>query len=64
MEQGGNLWHCISIGVVKLMKLELKLLELSCVLCSCHHGVEVTKTYVSLSNMVSSRRRSPGDGMG
>ncbi len=64
MKQDGNLGHCISIGVVPLMKLELKLLELSCVLCSCHHGAEVTKAYVSLSKMVSSRRRSPGDGKG
>jgi len=56
VEQGGNLWHCISIGVVPLMKLELKLFELSCVLRSCHRSVVVTKAYVSLSNMVSDWR--------
>lgn len=43
------------------MKLELELLELSCVLRSCHRGVEVIK---ALSKMVSSRRRSLGDGVG
>lgn len=64
VEQGSNLWHCVSIGVVPLMKLELKLLELPCVLRSCHHGEEVIKAYVSLSSMPSSWRRSPRDGMG
>ncbi len=63
-EQGGNLGHRISVGVVPLMKLELELLELPCVLRPCHHGEEVTKTCVSLSNLVSNQQRSLGDGKG